>query len=108
MGAAENRQAHTQWYEAENRNDLSHHEDYFHEDIEVHQPGVEPVVGIAAYKAMFQSAYASLPGFHTIVDDQIATDDRVVARWRTTATHTSESFGFPATGKPIEFSGISI
>jgi predicted ester cyclase len=74
----------------------------------VHQPGVEPVLGIAAYRAMMESAYASLPGFHTVVHDQIATDDRVVARWQTSATHSSESFGFPATGKRITFTGISI
>lgn len=57
---------------------------------------------------MIESAYATLPGFHTVVHDQIATDDRAVARRTTTATHSADSFGFPATGKKLEFSGISI
>jgi steroid delta-isomerase-like uncharacterized protein len=108
MGADENRRTHTLWYEAENRHDLSHHHDYFHEDIEVYQAGVEPAVGIAAYCAMVEGAYEVLPNFHTVVHDQIATDDRVVARWETTATHSSDSFGFPATGKQFSFSGTSI
>jgi steroid delta-isomerase-like uncharacterized protein len=108
MGAEENRKVHTEWYEAENRLDLSHHEDYLHDDIEVCQAGVEPVVGIPAYCEMMESAYATLPDFHTVVDDQIATDTRVIARWRTSATHNSDSFGFPATGKPLTFSGISV
>jgi steroid delta-isomerase-like uncharacterized protein len=108
MGADENRRTHTLWYEAENRHDLSHHHDYFHEDIEVYQAGVEPAVGIAAYCAMVEGACEVLPNFHTVVHDQIATDDRVVARWETTATHSSDSFGFPATGKQFSFSGISI
>jgi steroid delta-isomerase-like uncharacterized protein len=108
MGADENRQTHTRWYEAENRHDLSHHDEYFQEDIEVHQAGVEPVYGLAAYRAMVESAYEVLPNFHTVVHDQIATDDRVVARWETSATHSSDSFGFPATGKQFSFSGISI
>ena len=85
MGAEENRRVHTEWYEAENRLDLSHHEDYLHDDIEVCQAGAEPVVGIPAYREMMESAYATLPDFHTVVDDQIATDTRVIARWRTSA-----------------------
>jgi steroid delta-isomerase-like uncharacterized protein len=108
MGALENGDLHTKWCEVENRQDLSHHEQYFHDDIEVYQAGAEPVIGLPAYRAMMELSYESLPDFHTVVVDHIATDDRVVARWQSTATHSSDSFGFPATGKLIAFSGVSI
>ena len=108
MGAAENLALHTRWLQAENEQDLSHHEDYLHDDIVVVQPGAEPVVGIAAYRAMMEDAYAGLPDFNSVLDDQIATDDRLVSRWRLTGTHSADSFGFPATGKRIECAGISV
>jgi steroid delta-isomerase-like uncharacterized protein len=108
MGAKENVALHSRWLAAENAQDLSHHEDFIHPDIEVRQPGAEPTIGIAAYRAMMQSVYAGLPDFHTVLDDQFATDDRVVCTWRASGTHSAESFGFPATGRQIEFEGVSV
>ncbi|MGA9493106.1 MAG: ester cyclase [Mycobacterium sp.] len=66
------------------------------------------VIGIREYRQMMEVAYASIPDFHTVVHDQIATDERVVARWTTSGTHTGDSLGAPATGKPIEFSDLSV
>jgi len=108
MGAAENLSVHTRCTTDEDRHDLSHHGDYFHDDIVVHQPGAEPVVGIEAYRAFMEAAYAGLPDFHVVLDDQFATDDRVVCRWRISGTHTADSFGFPATGNFVEFAGVSV
>jgi len=102
---------HIRWQEDENHQELSRHGDYLHsdiEDIEVVQPGAEPVVGIAAYCAMVEHAYLALPDFHVDLVDQFATDDRVVCRWRVSGTPSAESFGFPATGKRIEYEGMSI
>ena len=79
-----------------------------HGDVEVVQPGAEPVVGIAAYRAMMEDAYTALPDFNSVLDDQFATDDRVVSRWRVSGTHRADSFGFPATGKHIECPGMSV
>jgi steroid delta-isomerase-like uncharacterized protein len=108
MGAKENVALHTRWLAAENAQDLSHHEDFIHDDIEVRQPGAEPVVGIAAYRAMMEAAYSGLADFRTVLDDQFATDDRIVCTWRTSGTHRADSFGFPATGRHIEFAGVSV
>ena len=88
MGASENLAVHTTLTEAENHHDLSHHGDYLHEDIEFHLVGGEVLVGLDAYAGMLQSLYAALDGFSVILDDQFATDDRVVCRWRARATHT--------------------
>ncbi len=108
MGAEANQALHSKWLEAENLQDLSHHDDFVHDDIEVDQGGVARVMGIVEYRQMMEVAYASIPDFHTVLHDQIATDDRVVARWTTSGTHSGDSLGVPATGKPIEFSGLSI
>jgi len=68
-------------------------------------PGAQPVVDIEAYRAMMQTAYHAMPDFVVEVDDQFATDDRVVCRWRIRGTHSADSFGFAATGKRIEYAG---
>jgi steroid delta-isomerase-like uncharacterized protein len=108
MGARENLAAHTALTEAENRHDLTHHGDFLHDDIEFHLVGGEVLVGIDAYVTMMEAGYAGLEGFSVVLDDQFATDDRVVCRWRARATHTGEFVGFPATGKQIEFPGMSL
>ena len=108
MGATENLAVHNSWVEAENRHDLSQHGDFLHDDIDLRQPGTEPVVGLEAYKAMMEAAFAGLPDFHVVLDDQFATDDRVVCTWRLSGTHSAESFGFPATGRHVEFAGVSV
>ncbi len=108
MGAAENVAVHTRWSRAEERQDLSHHGEFIHSDIEVHLPGQEPVVGLDGYLAMMEANYAGMPDFHVVLDDQFATDDRVVCRWRTSGTQNGELFGLPPTGRHIEFAGVSI
>jgi predicted ester cyclase len=108
MSAADNRAVHTRWTQAEDDHDLSHHGDFVHDDIEVNRPGSEPVRGLGGYVAMMEETYAGLDGFRVELDDQFATDDRVVCRWRTIGTHTGDLFGLPPTGKRIEFPGASI
>lgn len=108
MAAAENIVVHTRWGEAEDGHDLSHHDEFIHDDIQVRQPGAEPVVGIDAYRAMMEDLYAGLPDFHVVHDDVFATDDRVVCMWRVSGTHSAEVFGFPPTGKHLELNGVSV
>jgi len=79
-----------------------------HDDIEMNIIGGEVQVGIDAYVVMVQSLHAALDGFSVVLDDQFATDDRVVCRWRARARHTGDSAGFPATGKQIEVPGMSL
>jgi steroid delta-isomerase-like uncharacterized protein len=108
MGASENLAVHTALFNAENRQDLSHHGDYLHDDIEFHQAGAAVLVGIDAYVAHIEAGHAGLGGFSVVLDDQFATEDRVVCRWRARGTHVGDFAGFPATGKEIEFSGMSL
>ena len=108
MGADQNLVVHTAWAEAENRHDLSRHHDFLHDDIEVRLSGREPIIGFDAYMKMMKENYAALDGFETVLEDQFATDDRVVCRWLSKGVHSGELNGVPATGKHIEFAGVSL
>jgi predicted ester cyclase len=48
------------------------------------------------------------PDVVSTIEDLIAEGDRVVARWRSSATHRGEYMGIPPTGKEVEFTGISV
>jgi predicted ester cyclase len=48
------------------------------------------------------------PDVVSTIEDLIAEGDKVVARWRSRATHRGEYMGIPPTGKGVEFTGISV
>jgi steroid delta-isomerase-like uncharacterized protein len=47
------------------------------------------------------------PDVISTVEDLIAEGDKVVARWKSRATHRGDYMGIPASGKEVEFTGIS-
>jgi steroid delta-isomerase-like uncharacterized protein len=47
------------------------------------------------------------PDLISTIEDIIAEGDKVVARWRSRATHRGEYMGTPPSGKEVEFTGIS-
>jgi steroid delta-isomerase-like uncharacterized protein len=57
------------------------------------------------YATMFLTAF---PDITLSIDDLIAEDDTVVARWTVQATHKGLLRNIPPTGKKITFSGIAI
>jgi predicted ester cyclase len=48
------------------------------------------------------------PDVISTIEDLIAEGDKVVARWRSRATHQGTYMSIPATGKEVEFTGISV
>jgi predicted ester cyclase len=44
----------------------------------------------------------------SIIEDLIAEGDKVVARWRSRATHQGDYMGIAPAGKEVEFTGISV
>ena len=48
------------------------------------------------------------PDVVSTIEDLIAEGEKVVARWRSRATHQGEYMGIPPTGKEVEFTGISV
>src|SRR5438874_2052260 len=109
MGVRENLEIHSRWAEAQaNRHDLSQHEEFVHPDIEIYHADGKTVVGLDAMRKSMEANYAAMPDYHMVMEDQFATEDRVVCRWRVKGTPTGEIFGVPASGRPIEIEGVSI
>ena len=48
------------------------------------------------------------PDVVSTIEDLIAEGDKVVARWRSRATHRGDYMGIAPSGKEVEFTGISI
>ena len=78
------------------------------EDFVEHDPmpGVEP--DREGFKQFISTLRSAFPDLRTEVEDQIAEGDRVVERWRSTATHQGEFMGVPATGKRVTIEGMDI
>src|SRR5688572_11294676 len=47
------------------------------------------------------------PDVISTIEDLIAEEDKVVARWRSRATHQGDYMGIAPTGNRVEFTGIS-
>ncbi|MGC1969183.1 MAG: ester cyclase [Candidatus Acidiferrales bacterium] len=71
------------------------------------QPGVE-IHGPADFVALFHRLHGAFPDIKITVDDTIAADDKVVARWSAVMTHTGDHLGIPATNRPVRVTGITI
>jgi len=63
-----------------------------------------------AEAAKHQTAHfrRGFPDVVSTIEDIIAEGDKVVARWRSRATHQGEYMGTPASGKEVQLTGISI
>lgn len=66
------------------------------------------IVGIEGFRAFFHGFRQAFPDIHVEVTDTISEGDKVVANCRVTATHSGDGFLMPATGKPVEFTGVCI
>ena len=61
-----------------------------------------------AFLQWFRSILAAFPDAHITVLDQFGEDDKVVTRYRFTATHRGTFMDIGATGKQIDFTGMLI
>ncbi len=50
----------------------------------------------------------AFPDLHVTIDEMIAEDDKVMARWTQRGTHRGPFLDIPPTGKQISYSGINI
>ena len=60
------------------------------------------------FKALIGMYLGAFPDLKVTSDFLVAEGDEVVNRWTTTATHSGELMGIPATGKRIKMTGIDI
>jgi steroid delta-isomerase-like uncharacterized protein len=78
--------------------------DYLHHDPTTNQFGS----GIDGFKQMISLYRQAFPDLQITLEDQIATEDKVVDRWTGHGTHQGEFMGMAPTGRKITATGISI
>src|SRR5882724_733468 len=69
-------------------------------------PGVEP--GLPSIQAFYEAFWAAFPDVRIDIDDMLESGEKLACRFTCRATHRGPFMGVAATGKPIEFSGITI
>ena len=91
-----------------NKGDLDAVDDLMTRDFVDHAapPGVPS--GPEGAKQVFSMYRTAFPDFRLSVEDLVAEDDKVVARWVTHGTHQGELMGIPPTGKPVTVTGIDV
>ena len=68
----------------------------------------EEVRGAEGLKAMVAGYVNALHGLRVRIDQQFTDGDYVATRYTITGTHDGDLMGIPATGRNVEFTGITI
>ena len=71
----------------------------FMEGVDIH--------GRDQFLAERQRLLDAFPDLDIVVDDCIEAGTKTSIRWHVTATHTGDGLGFPATGRPVSFRGMT-
>jgi steroid delta-isomerase-like uncharacterized protein len=77
--------------------------EYVHHDVSRLDVGT-----LDDYKQWARDLIAAFSNFHVNADDLIADGQMAVKRWTATGIHTGSLAGIPASGRPVQFSGVSI
>jgi steroid delta-isomerase-like uncharacterized protein len=64
--------------------------------------------GTESFRKIISMFRAGFPDLHLTINDEIYAGDKVVHRWTLKGTHAHEFMGIPATGKSVEFTGMTI
>jgi steroid delta-isomerase-like uncharacterized protein len=66
------------------------------------------VQGPEQFKPFVRNFRDAFPDLRIIVEDMVAESDKVAIRFRVTGTHKGNGLGFPATGRTINLTGMTI
>lgn len=69
-------------------------------DTQIHGP--------AEFRPFVHNLRSAFPDLHISVEDTVAEGDKVAVRLRVTGTHKGDGLGFPATGRKIDVTAITI
>lgn len=70
--------------------------------------GGNPPMNLAGHQQFAAMFYAAFPDIHHVVEDVVATDDKVAVRFSLHGTQTGAFMGITATGKAIAVSAIAV
>jgi steroid delta-isomerase-like uncharacterized protein len=77
-------------------------------DLVVSYPTISTIHGTEEFKQALAGVYTAVPDPEMRIESLIAEGDQVVARWRAVGTSRGPLLGAPATGKRVEWTGITI
>ena len=77
-------------------------------DALVHGLGAEPIRGPEGFKPYFRTMRAALGDLEVRVERTVVQGEMVAAHCHVIARHVGDTLGGPATGRPVEFWGITI
>lgn len=77
-------------------------------DFVGHFPGQPPIEGLEAFRQFGLLYFSAFPDLRITQEELIAEGDKVTMRYGWRGTQQGELMGFPATGKQVRASGISI
>ena len=80
----------------------------FADDYVLDFPGGPTGQGREGIRQATSSFMAAFPDLHFSIDDLFSQGDRVAWRWTMTGTHKGNLGPFPASGKSVRLSGISL
>ena len=75
-------------------------------DFVLHSP--DEVRGADGLSSMVERYRSALPDLELTIDHQFAAGDYVASRFTIRGTHDGDLMGVPASGRPVEFTGITI
>ena len=64
--------------------------------------------GPEGYKPFYESFRDAFPDVRVVIEDTVSEGDKVAARCRVEGTHRGDGLGIAATGKRVEFTGMTI
>jgi steroid delta-isomerase-like uncharacterized protein len=96
-----------------NRGDLTRLDEIMTRDYAEHDPnqenfGADFGRGSDYYRNLNRFYRTVFPDLHFEIEDLIAEEDRVVARWTSTGTHRGDLMEIPPSGKRVRVRGISV
>jgi steroid delta-isomerase-like uncharacterized protein len=77
-------------------------------DGRVHGLGGEVIVGPAAFKPFYRAFCGAFADLRVEITETLVDGDRVAVYCRVTGRHVGAALGGPATGRPVEFCGMTI
>ena len=90
------------------KGDLAAADALLHPGFSLHTPLPTPGPGIEAMNNVIVTCRAAFHGLNVTIEDIMADEDKVTARFTARGIHKGEFMGLPPTGKAITMTGIEI
>ena len=83
-------------------------DEFYAPDVVIHSAAPGLPAGIDGVRATVSMVKGGISDFELGIQFMLADGDKVAAHWTITGTHSGEFMGVPATGKPIDYYGVSV